>query len=132
MAARGRELQRSARALLPSDVREIGVGWDVCMARRRRRVRVEFAAEIRDRVGEVPNRNRLHARERRLEGRLVRTEQTFEAQASGPLGDGEPAAPEDDEIDAVGWFLPDDLDGLNQSPATRSILADLLAGVSFR
>ena len=50
----------------------------------------------------------------------------------GRIVDGEPAAPEDDEIDAVGWFLPDDLDGLEVSPATRSILADLLAGVSFR
>ena len=50
----------------------------------------------------------------------------------GRIVDSEPAAPGDDEIDAVGWFLPEDLDGLEQSPATRSILADLLAGVSFR
>jgi 8-oxo-dGTP pyrophosphatase MutT (NUDIX family) len=46
--------------------------------------------------------------------------------------DGEPAAPGDDEVDAVEWFLPEDIDRLEQSPATRSMLADLLAGVSFR
>jgi 8-oxo-dGTP pyrophosphatase MutT (NUDIX family) len=45
--------------------------------------------------------------------------------------DGEPA-PGDDEVDAVGWFRPEDLASLEQSAATRSILADLLAGVSFR
>ena len=45
--------------------------------------------------------------------------------------DGEPA-PGDDEVDAVGWFGPEDLHGLEQSPATRAILADLLAGISFR
>jgi hypothetical protein len=45
--------------------------------------------------------------------------------------DGEPA-PGDDEVDAVGWFHPEELGSLEQSPATRSILADLLAGVSFR
>ena len=45
--------------------------------------------------------------------------------------DGEPA-PGDDEVDAVGWFRPEDLSGLEQSAATRSILADLFAGVSFR
>jgi 8-oxo-dGTP pyrophosphatase MutT (NUDIX family) len=49
----------------------------------------------------------------------------------GQIVDGDPA-PGDDEVDAVGWFPPEDLDGLEQSPATRSILADLLAGVSFR
>jgi 8-oxo-dGTP pyrophosphatase MutT (NUDIX family) len=45
---------------------------------------------------------------------------------------GEPAAPGDDEVDAVGWFGPDELDALPVSPATRSILRDVLAGVSFR
>jgi 8-oxo-dGTP pyrophosphatase MutT (NUDIX family) len=44
---------------------------------------------------------------------------------------GEPA-PGDDEVDAVGWFSRDELDALPQSPATRSILGDVLAGVSFR
>jgi 8-oxo-dGTP pyrophosphatase MutT (NUDIX family) len=44
---------------------------------------------------------------------------------------GEPA-PGDDEVDAVGWFRRDELDALPQSPATRSILGDVLAGVSFR
>jgi ADP-ribose pyrophosphatase YjhB (NUDIX family) len=44
---------------------------------------------------------------------------------------GEPARG-DDEVDAVGWFRGDELDELEQSPATRSILADLLTGVAFR
>jgi 8-oxo-dGTP pyrophosphatase MutT (NUDIX family) len=41
-------------------------------------------------------------------------------------------APSDDEVDAVGWFREDELAALPQSPATRAILRDLLAGVSFR
>ncbi len=44
---------------------------------------------------------------------------------------GEPA-PSDDEIDAIGWFRPDELGALPQSAATRALLRDLLAGVSFR
>lgn len=44
---------------------------------------------------------------------------------------GEPA-PSDDEIDALGWFDPDELAALPQSAATRALLRDLLAGVSFR
>lgn len=49
----------------------------------------------------------------------------------GAVVEGEPA-PSDDEVDAVGWFRSDELEALPQSPATRSILRDLLAGVSFR
>ena len=49
----------------------------------------------------------------------------------GRLVEGEPA-PGDDEVDAVGWFCVGELESLEQSPATRSILADLIAGVTFR
>jgi 8-oxo-dGTP pyrophosphatase MutT (NUDIX family) len=42
------------------------------------------------------------------------------------------AAPSDDEVDEVDWFRTDELEDLPQSPATRAILRDLLAGVSFR
>lgn len=44
---------------------------------------------------------------------------------------GQPA-PSDDEVDAVGWFGPAELDDLALTPATRSILGDVLAGVSWR
>jgi 8-oxo-dGTP pyrophosphatase MutT (NUDIX family) len=48
------------------------------------------------------------------------------------LVEGDPAAPGDDEVDAIGWFRPEELPALPQTPATRAIVADLLAGVSFR
>lgn len=51
---------------------------------------------------------------------------------SGRIVAGEPRAPEDDEVEAVGWFREDELGTLPQSDATRSTLADVLAGVSFR
>jgi 8-oxo-dGTP pyrophosphatase MutT (NUDIX family) len=41
-------------------------------------------------------------------------------------------APSDEEVDAVGWFAPDELRGLQLSVATRSILDDVLAGVTYR
>lgn len=40
--------------------------------------------------------------------------------------------PSDDEVDAVGWFAPEDLDGVSLTVATRSILDDVLAGISYR
>jgi ADP-ribose pyrophosphatase YjhB (NUDIX family) len=40
--------------------------------------------------------------------------------------------PSDDEVDAVGWFAPGELGDLPLSVATRSILDDVLAGVSYR
>jgi 8-oxo-dGTP pyrophosphatase MutT (NUDIX family) len=45
--------------------------------------------------------------------------------------DGRPE-PGDDEVDAVGWFAPEELDGLPLTIPTRSILDDVLAGISFR
>jgi 8-oxo-dGTP pyrophosphatase MutT (NUDIX family) len=44
---------------------------------------------------------------------------------------GEPA-PGDDETQAVGWFLPGDLDALDLSAPTRRTIADVLDGVPFR
>ena len=40
--------------------------------------------------------------------------------------------PDGEEVVDIGWFRPDELDGLETSPATRAILGDALAGVSFR
>jgi 8-oxo-dGTP pyrophosphatase MutT (NUDIX family) len=51
----------------------------------------------------------------------------FEARIVG----GEPAA-SDDETQAVGWFVPSDVDGLELAPSTRETLRSLLAGESFR
>jgi 8-oxo-dGTP pyrophosphatase MutT (NUDIX family) len=45
--------------------------------------------------------------------------------------EGEPA-PCDDETCDVGWFAPDELDGLPQSDATRLTLREALSGQSFR
>jgi 8-oxo-dGTP pyrophosphatase MutT (NUDIX family) len=50
----------------------------------------------------------------------------------GRIVAGEPVAPGDDEVSAIGWFAPDELDELPQTAATRAILCDVLAGVSFR
>jgi ADP-ribose pyrophosphatase YjhB (NUDIX family) len=40
--------------------------------------------------------------------------------------------PSDDEVDDVGWFARDELDGLPFTVATRSIVDDVLAGISYR
>ena len=44
---------------------------------------------------------------------------------------GEPR-PSDDETQDVGWFLAEELDGLEMSEPTRATLADVTAGVPFR
>ena len=44
---------------------------------------------------------------------------------------GEPR-PGDDETQDVGWFLPEELDGLEFSPASRQTIACVLDGVPFR
>jgi 8-oxo-dGTP pyrophosphatase MutT (NUDIX family) len=41
--------------------------------------------------------------------------------------DGEPA-PSDDETQAVGWFAPEELDGLEIAPSTRATLRAVLRG----
>ena len=40
--------------------------------------------------------------------------------------------PGDDEVDEVGWFAAEELAGVPLTVATRSILDDALAGVSYR
>ena len=80
--ARRRELERAPRPLLAAHVREIRQRRDDAAVQRQHRIRLEVAAEIRDRVGEVPDRDRLDARERRLGRRLRRTEQPLEPHAA--------------------------------------------------
>jgi len=46
------------------------------------------------------------------------------------IASGEPQ-PGDDETQDVGWFAPEELAGLDLSPATRRTVASVLAGVSF-
>jgi 8-oxo-dGTP pyrophosphatase MutT (NUDIX family) len=43
---------------------------------------------------------------------------------------GDPS-PSDDETQAVGWFRPDEIDGLEFGPSTRETLRCLLAGRGF-
>ena len=90
--ARGGDLERAPRALLSSDVREVGQRRRVVSAWRHDRVRLELAAQVRDRVGEVPHRDRLDAGERRLGRRLARAEHPLEPHAPRTLGDREHAA----------------------------------------
>ena len=90
--ARGGDLERAPRALLSSDVREVGQRRRVVRARRHDRVRLELAAQVGDRVGEVPHRDRLDAGERRLGRRLARAEHALEPHAPRALGDREHAA----------------------------------------
>ncbi len=86
------DLERAPRALLSSDVREVGQRRRVVRARRHDRIRLELAAEVGDRVGEVPDGNRLDAGERRLRRRLARAEHVLEPHAPRALGDREHAA----------------------------------------
>jgi 8-oxo-dGTP pyrophosphatase MutT (NUDIX family) len=51
---------------------------------------------------------------------------------AGRIVSGDPQAPGDDEIAAIGWFAPEELEALPQSEATRATLRDVLAGVNFR
>ncbi|HKI93017.1 MAG TPA: NUDIX domain-containing protein [Gaiellaceae bacterium] len=45
--------------------------------------------------------------------------------------EGEPA-PGDDEVDAVGWYQPAELDALPLSDASRVLLGEILSGAAFR
>ena len=90
--ARGGDLERPPRALLSSDVREVGQRRRVVRARRHDRVWLELAAQVGDRVGEVPHRDRLDAGERSLGGRLARTEHVLQPHAPRALGHREHAA----------------------------------------
>jgi 8-oxo-dGTP pyrophosphatase MutT (NUDIX family) len=50
---------------------------------------------------------------------------------SARIVSGEPR-PGDDETQDVGWFLPEELDALELSPASRQTIACVLEGVPFR
>ena len=73
MPSRRDDLEGAAAALLASDLSQIGLG----AVRRGNdglgRLRPEAAPEERARLGEVPERDRLDARERGLRRRLART-----------------------------------------------------------
>ena len=117
MAAGRRQLERSARPLLTADVREVrrlGLGDLVGRLGRRR---PQLAAQVRDRLAQVPDRNRLDPAELSLAGRLGRAEDPLQTRAAGALGDREcaadgPDAPVERELtdgcvlgEALGWHL---------------------------
>ena len=92
MPARGRELERPPRALLPAHVGEIRHEHRRGAVDGEHRIRLELAAEIRDRIREVAYRHRLDARQRRLRRRLRRAEQPLQPHPPRALGDREHAA----------------------------------------
>ena len=92
MPAGSGELERTARPLLASDIGEIGrIGLGDLVGRLRRR-RPQLAAQVRDRLAQVPDGNRLDAAELRLAGRLGRAEDPLQARATCALRDRERTA----------------------------------------
>jgi hypothetical protein len=91
-----RNLERAAGALLSADVGEVGLGRRVVRARGHDRIRLELAAQVRNRVREMPKADRLDTGERRFGRRLGRAEHAFKAHPARALGDGKHArdAPE--------------------------------------
>ncbi len=86
-AGRG-DLERAPGAFLAADIREIGNAGEhleVVLGRRRLR-RLVLAAEIRDRLAEMPHSDRLDARERDLRRRLAGTDETRQPGPPGTLG----------------------------------------------
>ena len=61
-------------------------------SRRRQRIRLELAAQVGDRVGEMAERDGLDACERRLCSGFRRAEHALDAHASCAFGDREDAA----------------------------------------
>ena len=74
--ARGRELERAPGALLTADVDEVGRRQvaDVAVPARRLGAASRLAAQVGDRLGEMPHRNRLDAGQRHLGARLGRAD----------------------------------------------------------
>ena len=66
----GRDLERATRPLLAADVGEIRAGQRSDAVSGRDGLGLELAAEIRDRLGQVPDRHRLDPGERGLWRRL--------------------------------------------------------------
>ena len=90
-ACRG-ELERTPGALLTPHLGEVGERRRRVDPCREHRIGLLLAAEVRDRVGEMADGDRLDARELRLGSALGRTEQPVEPQPARPLGDREDAA----------------------------------------
>jgi len=87
----GRDLERTARALLTAHVREIRWRWFVDVAIRQwlERRHVDLAAEVRDDLGEVPNGHRHDPGERGFGRRLRGTHHVRQPCSTRTLGDRE-------------------------------------------
>jgi hypothetical protein len=70
VATRGRELERTSRALLAAYVREIGLIGLRLLVRRVGRWRPQLATEVGDRLREVAHRHCLDSAQLRLARRL--------------------------------------------------------------
>ena len=107
MPTHGGEFECAPRALLPANVREVRPGLCAKAVRRERRLGLELAlsAQIRDRLGEVPDRDRGYTGERSLSRRVGRTKEALGTQSPRALGDGEDAS--DTAQAAVERELPD-------------------------
>jgi hypothetical protein len=85
------QLERAPGAFLPADVGQIRCRRCAMAVRRERLLGLELAlsAQIRDRLGEVPDRDRGYSGERSLPRRVGRAEKSFGAEPACALGDGE-------------------------------------------
>ena len=93
VAARGRELERATSALT-SDVGEVGPRRPAGPVRWQRRLGLQpqLAAQVRDRLGEVANRDRGDAGERSLPRGVRGAEQTLGAEPARAFGNRQHAA----------------------------------------
>ena len=83
---------RRARSCPRTSARSRGAAASAWASRRRQRIRLELAAQVGDRVGEMAEHDRLDACERRLCSGFRRAEHALEAHASCAFGDREDAA----------------------------------------
>ncbi len=107
MSAGGGELERAPRPLLPADVGQVGRRRRAVAVRRQRRLGLELtlAAKVRNRLGEMAERDGVDTGERGLPRRIGGAEEPLGAQPPRALGDGEDAA--DPTEAAVERELPD-------------------------
>ena len=137
VAPRGRELEGSTAALRPRTSARSAVGRRARVVVRGRRLDRVLASEVSDGLGDVPDANRLDARQRRLPRRLRRAEEARKAGASGAFGghdrphDGPDAAVEPELADTrvlrepVGGTCPDAASTVRRSRLeARSLLAE--------
>ena len=92
--ARRRQLERAPGALLPADVREVGRRRRAVSVRHQRRfgLQLALAAQVRDGLCEVTDRDRGDAGESCFSSRVRRTQESLGAEPPRTLGDGEDAA----------------------------------------